>query len=82
MADRSDETLLTIQDVQGWKDRKAELERQIADAQKELTEINRNLEAAAVLQSRKGSTGPATAAETAPVDELEEDDGFGSPVAG
>lgn len=80
MMDGNDGVLLTAGDVQAWKDRKAELERTIAGAQRELAEINRNLEAAAVLQDRKAAGGTSTEAPAAA--DSDEDDGFGSPVAG
>lgn len=80
MMDGNDGVLLTARDVQAWTDRKADLERAIAEAQRELAEINRNLEAAAVLQDRKAAGG--TPAGEPPAADSDEDDGFGSPVAG
>jgi hypothetical protein len=81
--DRNDGVLLTAREVQGWRDRKAELDREIAEAQRELAEIDRRLEAAAVLTDRAGGGDNGVAVETAPADQSsDEDDGFGSPVAG
>jgi hypothetical protein len=81
MVDGNERIVLTARDIQAWKDRKAELDRQVADAQRELAVINRNLEAAAVLLAQKGSTVEGTATEPSAAD-TDEDDGFGSPVAG
>ena len=81
--DRDDGIVLTARQIQGWKDRKAELDRTIADAQRELAEIDRRLEAAAVLTDEAAGGNPAAPVESAPADQSsDEDDGFGSPVAG
>jgi hypothetical protein len=81
--DRNDGVLLTARQIQGWRDRKAELDRKIADAQREVAEIDRRLEAAAVLMDGAEGGESAAPVETAPADQSsDEDDGFGAPVAG
>ena len=81
--DRNDDILLTARQIQGWRDRKAELDRKVADAQRELAEIDRRLEAAAVLMDGADDRASTAPVETAPADQSsDEDDGFGSPVAG
>ena len=51
--DGNDGILLTAQQVREWREKKAKLEREIADAETELVSVNRRLEAVSVIVGKQ-----------------------------